>query len=340
VEFIEPNHFINIVTEKGVMKKVAVTARKEELEDIEPLLKDMYHFLEIQDNIIRITIYLHDQELDSLITKLENKIDLRCKESLIEVYSPDFIISSPLQRSEQRVEKSEKRIPVEKLIDSTKPHLKLDISNIALTSIAGMVALTGLFMDNIPVIIGAMLLSPLLGPIYAFAINTAIGRARDVIRSIGNLAVLLAMVILFSCIATVLISQVTEPSLTQEIRARMDSNFIYILMALLLGFASICALSRNISESIAGVAIAAALLPPAVVAGISLVLYRQEAIRPLVLTLENVLGLMAGSLAATLVLEIGPRRYYRKAAARKLFVRTGLVLVILLVLLSVFSIFL
>ncbi len=319
------------------MKKVIVTARKEDLEKIEPVVKDMLHFLKKEDELIRITIYLPDEELDDIINKLHETIDFRCKESMIEVFTPDFIISSVLKRAEKKAEKSKEKTPVEKLIDSTKPYLRLDIGRIALTSVAGIIALTGLFMNSVAIIIGAMLLSPLLGPIYAFAINTAVGRARDALKSIGNLSILLLGVMVLSYIATLSISFFIELSLTPEILARMNSSFIYILMALLLGFASILALTKGIPESIAGVAIAAALLPPAVVTGISFILYPVRAMNPLILTLENVLGLMAGSLSATLLLDIGPRRYYERVVARKFIARTSLALIILLALLFAFS---
>ena len=313
-----------------------MTTRKEELEDMKSVLKKAYYFIEEGDDLVRVIIYLHDEELDSVIKKLRDAIDLRYRKSVIEVSEPEFVISSAMMRTAEKTDVEEKT-PVEELIDSTRPHLRLDATKIVLTSIAGMIALTGLFMNNIPIIIGAMLLSPLLGPISAFAIHAAVGNPRRVLKSILNLSVLLAMVIIFSCIATVLISQVTDLSLTPEIRARMDSNFIYMVMAILLGFAALVALTKEIPESIAGVAIAAALLPPAVVTGISLVLYRGEVGAPLVLTLENVLGLMAGGLAATLVLNIGPRRYYRRRAAKRLIVRTSVVLIGLLFLLFLLS---
>jgi uncharacterized hydrophobic protein (TIGR00341 family) len=322
------------------MKKVIITARKENFEKIEPILKDIFHFLNEEDDLVRITIYIHDEGLDDLINKLHDTVDKRYKESMIEVFTPDFIISPALKRAEKKIEKPKEKTPVEKLIYSTKPHLRLDIGKIALTSVAGIIALTGLFMNNVAIIIGAMLLSPLLGPIYAFSINTAVGRARDAFKSIGNLGILLLMVIVLSYLATLFISPFIELSLTQEILVRMSSSFIYILMALLLGFASILALSKGISESIAGVAIAAALLPPAVVTGISFFLYPLSAINPLTLTLENVLGLMAGSLSATLLLDIGPRKYYERVVAKKFIARTFLVLIILLALLFVFSLLL
>jgi uncharacterized membrane protein len=147
------------------------------------------------------------------------------------------------------------------------------------------------------------------------------------------------MVIFFSFIVALILSQVTELRPTGKILSRMSSNPIYILMALLLGFASIIALSRNIPEGIAGVAVAAALLPPAVVTGISSVLYPSRMLAPCVLMLQNVLGLMAGSLIATLLLNIGPRAYYREILAKRLILRTIIVLNLLLLLLSVISFF-
>jgi uncharacterized hydrophobic protein (TIGR00341 family) len=322
------------------MKKIIVTARKENFEKIEPMLKDLYHFLNEEDDVVRITIYHPGEGLENLIDKLHDVLDFRYKDSIIEVFTPDFVISPVLKRAEKKIEKSKEKTPVEKLIDSTRPHLRLDVSRIALTTVAGIIALTGLFMNNVAIIIGAMLLSPLLGPIYAFAINTAVGRTSDALKSIENLAILLLMVIIFSYLTTLSISIFVELSLTEEILARMDPSFIYILMAVLLGFASILAISKEIPESIAGVAIAAALLPPAVVTGISFVLYLPKTMNPLILTLENVIGLMAGSLSAVLLLDIGPRKYYERAAARKFIARTSLVLIILLFLLFIFSLLL
>lgn len=318
------------------MKKIIAVTKSEDLSGIVPVLEGTTYFTKKEKELVRITIYAPDDMLDDLIEKLQSKIDLRYKESIIEVCSPDFVVSS----IEEKRKKIKEKTPIEKLIESTRPYLELDISKVALTSVAGMVALTGLFTNNVAIIIGAMLLAPLLGPIYAFTINIAVGKSKNAAKSIINLGILLAMVIFFSSVTTALFSQFLELSQTPEIVARMDSSPLYILMALFLGFASVFALSKNIPESIAGVAIAAALLPPTVVTGISLVLYFSETLDPLILTLENVLGLMAGSLAATLFLDIEPRRYYKRAAARRVILRTSFILVAILVLLWAVSFFL
>ncbi len=309
------------------MKKIVATTKKEDMDKITPLLKEKVYFTREENSLVRIIIYVRDEDLDELIENLKKCIDLRYKETMIEVYTPDFIVSPVLARDKEEKERR-KKTPVEELIDSTRPHLELDISKIALTSVAGIIALTGLFMNSVAIIIGAMLLAPLLGPIYAFAISTAVGKVKNAVKGIVNIGVLVSMVIMFSFLSTVAISSFIDLSLTPEIQSRMDANPIYMIMAILLGFASVFAISRNIPESIAGIAIAAALLPPAVVTGISFALYLSQATQPLLLTFENILGLMAGSLFATLLLGVEPR--YRKAAARRSILRTIVILVSLL----------
>lgn len=49
------------------------------------LLKDKLYFLDRKRNIVVVTVYLYDEELDDFINKLDKTLDLRFKESLIEV---------------------------------------------------------------------------------------------------------------------------------------------------------------------------------------------------------------------------------------------------------------
>jgi len=323
------------------MKKVTVRARKEDFPDlsrIKSLFKDAVCFLEESNGAVQMVFYVPDEELNKLVDTLQESMDLRYKQVLLEVSSPDFVVSSFLKKAEKKF-KTEEETPVEKLIDETKRYIKLDYGKIILTSIAGIIALTGLFMNNVTVIIGAMLLSPLLGPIYAFAVNTAVGKIEYAFRSLANLLVLVLIAILFSCLITLVISAFVNLALTPEILTRMDSSYINIFTAILLGFASMFAFSKGIPESTAGVAIAAALLPPAVVVGIMLVKNFQEILSPLTLMFENIVGLMVGGLVATLVLNIGPRRYYEKVVAKKFITRTLWFLISLVGILFLLSIF-
>lgn len=321
------------------MKKVLINARKEDYENLAPLLEGVHHVVLREDGIYEVKLFLPDNDLDPFIETVRPLLDLRYRENLIEVSSPDFVISPYLKRVEEKTEQPEKT-PIEELLDTTRPYQRLDAGKLVLTSIAGLIALTGLFLNNVAVIIGAMLLSPILGPIYGFAINISIGKVRDGLQSIFVLAALLSCVFVLSAATTYLLHLVTPLSITPEILSRTVVSPIYIVMAVLLGFASVLALARGMSDLIAGVAIAAALLPPTAVMGISLVLIRESLLPSTVLVLENVIGMMAGALIATLSLRIGPREYYEQIAAKKYIARTAVLIIILIALLFGMSIIL
>ena len=209
---------------------------------------------------------------------------------------------------------------------------------IAMAAIASVVALIGLFLNNVGIVIGAMLLSPLLGPIDSFAISAATGNFRLVRTCLKTIVILLAGIVLIAFVASYLLSFAMDLPITAEILSRTVASPVYVIMAILLGFAVMIALSTGISENIAGVAVAAALLPPAVVTGIALAVYPQGAFGAAILTLENVAGLMAGCMIGGIALQVGPRSYREKVTAKTLAVRIGWVLVILIIMLLFLSV--
>jgi len=195
----------------------------------------------------------------------------------------------------------------------------------------------GLFLNNIGIIIGAMLISPLLGPIYALAVYTAIGDVKTTLRCIEILGLMVLMLVGIGAIASFALSFVIDLTLTPEILSRTDPNAVFILMAVLLGFATMIALSKGIPEGIAGVAIAAALLPPAVVTGISVALFPEGALKAFVLTLQNVVGLIAGSIIGVMFLHIGPRDLFAQVQSRQVITRMIWFLAILIGFLVIIS---
>jgi uncharacterized hydrophobic protein (TIGR00341 family) len=268
----------------------------------------------------------------------DNKEDDRI--TLIEVSTPDFVISPHVETVKQQFEskKKESKTPIEKIIAATESSAEFDKNKIILAVIAGLVALIGLFLNNIGIIIGAMLLSPLLGPIYALAVYVAIGDVKTTLRCIGILGLMLFMLVGIAALATFLLSFIIPLSQTPEILSRQDPNAIFILMALLLGFATMTALSEGIPEGIAGVAIAAALLPPAVVTGLSLSLSPEGAFKAAILTLQNIVGLIAGSIIGAVFFHIGPRDAFAAGLSRQFVTRILWFLAILIVFLVIISV--
>ena len=322
------------------MKKIIVTAKKEEAPNIPQVIGNVFFYREELENLTRFTIVVPDNELDAIISKLQQSLQFMDKSTLVEVYSPDFVIY-PIQEEKEnqkgKGKNKKERSPIEKLLESAGTYERFDLNLLILAGIAAVVALIGLFLNNIGIIIGSMLLSPLLGPIYVFALNTAVGRGRVVLLAFRTILVMVGGIIVFSLATTWVLSLFIPLPLTPEILSRMVSNPVYIVMAIILGFATIVALSQGISEGIAGVAVAAALLPPAVVTGIAPVIYIQGTLSALVLTLQNVFGLMAGSVVGVIALQIGPRSYGEKRTARSIIIRIAWLLAVMVLLLFFLS---
>ncbi|MCK9297931.1 MAG: TIGR00341 family protein [Methanoculleus sp.] len=314
------------------MKKIVVHVREDGHEKIEEVLEGLHYTISLVQDIYQITIYTPEENLDDLIEKIQAVLDLRYNENIIEVSTPEFVISSLLKRAEKKVEKKEEKTPVEKLLDTVKDYGTLDLEKLSLTSIAGLVALSGLLLDNQTIIIGAMLLSPIMGPIYGFSVYAALGKIENALRCLGVLAALLLGVLVLSAVATFLINLVIPLTLTEEIATRLVVNPIYTIMAVLLGFAAVVAFNRGTSEVIAGVAIAAAIIPPTVVAGLVLVLQPMSMITTALLVAGQVVGLIAGALVAVTVLKIKPRDTRDQNVAKR-YVTWSVALIVLLIVL-------
>ena len=309
------------------MRKIIVRGRKEHLDKIRAEIERKPEFLSYfyED---RVEIYVADRDTGEIIKRLQESLDMRYRDSLIEVSKPEFVVSIKSKRD------FEEKMPVEKLVDITKPYSKIDFGLVILTGVASIVALTGLLLNNSVIIIGAMLLAPLLGPIHCFAINLSVGHVKFAFGGIVNLIANLLFAVLLSGIVSMTIHLFYPIELTEEIILRTYLNPVYIIMAISLGFASILSLSKGIAESIAGVAVAASLLPPAVAAGVLLWHSFPLGIKAVMLTMENVAGLMVGSIFSIYVLGIRPNRYYERKVARIYTYRMLSMLTLLLILLA------
>jgi len=332
------------------MKKILLDARHEDYEKIKPILEGLSHTSAAIDREgnVQVRIYVPDSEIDGVIEKLQEPLDLRYKQNVIEVSTPDFVISPILTRAEERTKKDKtvsENPPVEQLLNSANAYACVDYWQILLTSIAGLIALTGLFLNNVAIIIGAMLLSPILGPIHSFVIFAATGKTENALQSLKLLSILLGSVLLVTIVATFILNSLTliipccgiTLELTEEILLRTGTGPIYILMAVLLGMAAMISLIKGYPEALAGVAVAAALLPPLVVAGVTLVLSRDLIVGAVLLTLDNIIGLIAGALIATLIIGVAPRRGEERRVARQFINRTSVMIVLLLIVLFITS---
>jgi uncharacterized hydrophobic protein (TIGR00271 family) len=146
-------------------------------------------------------------------------------------------------------------------IDSVKNGSTMTGANLWVLVMAIFTASLGLNVNSTAVIIGAMLISPLMGPIMAVGMGVAIYDFKLVQRSLKNFFLAFGISITASTLFF-LLSPLKGPG--SELLARTSPTIYDVLIAIFGGLAGIIAGSSKLRQSnvIPGVAIATALMPP------------------------------------------------------------------------------
>jgi uncharacterized hydrophobic protein (TIGR00271 family) len=134
-------------------------------------------------------------------------------------------------------------------------------------ALATGIATLGLALENTGVVIGAMLISPLMGPIVALGMGLAVGSAVIALRSFLRVVWSLVAVIGGAALIT---AALPFHEVTREIASRTTPNALDLLVAAFCAVAAALTTVRSVSDSAtaaAGTAIAIALVPPLCVVG-------------------------------------------------------------------------
>lgn len=163
--------------------------------------------------------------------------------------------------------------------------------------LASGLASLGLLEDSTAVVIGAMLVAPLMGPLLGAGLALAQGNLNLFRRSITVALLGLLMGFAVALLAGVL-NPGFEPSLETE--ARGSPDILDLGVAVLSGFVAAYAMGRpGATSTLAGVAIAAALVPPLCVVGIGLTNGQPLiAVNSAVLLLTNVVAIILSAAVA------------------------------------------
>ena len=136
-----------------------------------------------------------------------------------------------------------------------------------MTMMSAGIAVLGLLLSSPAVVIGAMLISPLMSPILGLGFSLALFDFGEMRRSLIALAVGSIAAVLFTALIVAL-SPLQAP--TAEIIARTRPNLFDLAVALFAALAGTFAIIRGRGDTIVGVAIATALMPPLAVVGYGL----------------------------------------------------------------------
>ncbi|MCH7397643.1 TIGR00341 family protein [Belliella sp. DSM 107340] len=145
---------------------------------------------------------------------------------------------------------------------------RLSSSYLVLMALSTIIATFGLFGDSSPVIIGAMILAPLMSPIISLAMGVLRQDNKLISESFKTIGFGLGVGYLFA----VLITWFTPlNTMNGEILARIRPNLLDLGVAAASGIAGAYAhAKKEVAKTLAGVAIAVALVPPLAVSGVGL----------------------------------------------------------------------
>ena len=160
---------------------------------------------------------------------------------------------------------------------SIRKNIAFKGTNVFILACAIIIASVGLNVNSIPVIIGAMLVSPVMGPILGFGLGLGTEDAHLLKDSLKNFGVMVGISIIASSLFFLLSPlSLANPS---ELLARTNPTIYDVLIALFGGLAGIIEISRKDKGTvISGVAIATALMPPLCTVGYGISIWKGSVI--------------------------------------------------------------
>jgi len=182
---------------------------------------------------------------------------------------------------------------------------------VILLILATVIATLGLFINSSSVIIGAMLLAPLMQPIVSLSMGV-LGQDEDLFKNGVKTVLAGVMITLLSAMLIAYLTPIRE--LSSEMASRLSPTLLDMLVAIASGIAAAYVKNdEKISSSLAGVAIAVALVPPLAVAGIGLgwgdwAMFMHS----LLLFVTNLIGIVLAGAITFLVLGYAPLHIARR----------------------------
>lgn len=182
---------------------------------------------------------------------------------------------------------------------------KVDLDFLLLIIAAAAICALGFKMNSAPVIVGAMVISPLLYPVICAEAATYHADWSMCVRAVATFAVGFVAAVA----AAIVVGLFDATTFRSEIVDRLSaSGMDYVLVALFPGLAGTYAFyPPKIHEAVAGIAISVAVIPPIVMLGIGLGIGIAKQNTDLVLisgiiVLSNVIGIYFGAIVMVAIL--------------------------------------
>ena len=273
------------------MKQVQITVPFEKIEAVYDFLLDGLSIKNVMkftsDNAVVLQFRIPDDSVNETIEALKSR-GVGVEYGFVDIL--DLKASLPRESEEKANDSKIQRdatLAVEEIYENVKKQSSLSFDYIAFIILAAVMAGFGLIQNNVTIIVASMLLSPLMGPMLAIAFGYVVrnnplfvkGTRNEVIGIILSLSVGVAMAIVMPLLQPDIVTTIandvgTGTTVTNitEIPRRAGFSPLDVGVAIFSGAAVAVSVTKGDMSSLVGVAISAALMPPAVNASMMVVL--------------------------------------------------------------------
>lgn len=184
-----------------------------------------------------------------------------------------------------------------------------------LAALSVVVCAAGLIMDDVAVVIGAMVIAPILGPLVALSLATTLADGELAKRGIRSGASALIVGLVLSLLIGLWAPVSPEiPALA----ARSSAGLGHVGLALAAGSAGTLAFTTGTAAAVIGVMVAVALVPPLVAGGLLLGGgYPVEASRAFLLLTTNLICVNLAGVVTFFLQGVRPNRWWEAERAKK-----------------------
>ncbi len=302
--FYQKISLVSLPKSLGYIKTTKLTISSDDILDYKIDNCESYQSLTIELEVLKDCINIHlGRVLQDIVNTDTNNIE---EKDLIKVnLLPKGELKNILINNKLPLFKKASDDDFKDLLTTLKDNAKFSSTYLILMILSTLLATTGLFANSAPVIIGAMILAPLMAPIISLSMGVIRTDKFLLFKSIKTLSIGIFMALLFSATYTLFIPL---EQITSEMQGRLHPNLLDLLVAIFSGIAGAYATSKEeVAKSLAGVAIAVALVPPLSVTGIGLGLGNIDVIYgSFLLFITNLVGITLSAALTFIFLGFAP----------------------------------
>lgn len=243
------------------MKQLVVIIPKKKSKKLLKMLRKQSikkYFVDKAEKNDKYTITLTETQSKDLVEKIRSDLKIHAGKPSTEGY----IVVSDAQVIAPYVYGKELLVELEHLIlTDVKDFVRADRNFILYLITAGVIASLGFLMENLPLLLGAMIIGPIMPSIMAIAYGAANLNTTIILKGLKTLLIGVILVLASSIIINLLFA---NPDLSLEIQlATANSNVaVVLIISLLLGLIAAASFLTGKFEIQTGIAISITLIPP------------------------------------------------------------------------------